>query len=80
MNKSSFKSPEFEKFLENTLERISNYLIETNYKLENIKLKDLIQWHDEGPKGPRRVYPHTDCPIEIKGVIERIIIEEFNKK
>lgn len=79
MNKSTFKSPEFEKCLENTLERISIYLIKTNYTLENIKLKDLIQWHDEGQKGPRRVYPHTDCPIDIKFIIDRLIKEEFNK-
>lgn len=79
MNKSTFKIPEFEKRLKSTFERISNYFIETNYTLEKLKLKELIQWHDESQKGPRRVYPHTDCPLEIKVIIERIIKEEFDR-
>jgi hypothetical protein len=79
MNKSTFKSAEFEKRLENIFERISNYIIQTNYKLEKLKIKELVQWHYESQKGPVRIYPHTECPHEIKVIIERIIIEEFDK-
>ena len=79
MKQSTFKSPEFEKRLENTFERISNYFIETNYSLETIKIRELVQWHYESQKGPIRLYPHTECPLDIKLIIERIIIEEFER-
>ncbi len=77
MNKSIFKSTDFEKRLENTFERISNYLIETNYSLQKINIRELVQWHYESQKGPIRIYPHTECPLDIKVMIEKIIIEEF---
>ncbi|WP_262909128.1 hypothetical protein [Tenacibaculum piscium] len=42
-------------------------------------VEELIQWNDVTPKGPRNVYPHSNCPNELKNIVNGIIEQEFKE-
>lgn len=77
MNKDFFKKPDFDSRIKSAIENLRNYLTDKNYELSEFKVEELIQWHDETPKGPRNVYPHNDCPTELKNIIDKMIKQEF---
>lgn len=77
MDKDFFKRPDFEKRLNKANEKLATYITENEYEVKNIKAEEIIQWHDESPSGPRKVYPHNDCPSEIRNIVNDIITAEF---
>lgn len=77
MNKDFFKQPDFQKRLDKANEKLTKYLMEKEYEVKDIKVEELIQWHDESPSGPRKVYPHNDCPSDIRNIVNEIITTEF---
>lgn len=79
MNKDFFKKPEFDNRLKNVIEKLKKYLTDKQYELTGFKVEELIQWHDLTPKGPRNIYPHTNCPAELKNIIIEIIKQEFKE-
>jgi|TARA_B110000902_G_scaffold95097_1_gene112597 hypothetical protein len=79
MNKDFFKRPDFDNRLNNATETLRKYLTDKEYELTELKVEELIQWHDITPKGPRNIYPHSDCPTELKNIINGIIEQEFTE-
>lgn len=77
MNKDFFKKTDFENRLKNANKILEKYLTDKNYELKELNVNELIQWHDKSPKGPREIYPHSDCPNEIKNIVNGIIEQEF---
>ena len=77
MKKAFFKVPDFQKRLDAATRKLLLYLKEKEYETKYIKVDELIQWHDETPNGPGKVYPHNNCPSEIKNIVNDIIREEF---
>jgi len=79
MNIDIFKNPEFDNKIKNVTEELKKCLTDKQFELIGFKVEELIQWHDLTPKGPRKIYPHTDCPTELINIISEIIIREFKE-
>jgi hypothetical protein len=54
-------------------------MTDKKYELTGFKVQELIQRHDVTPKGPRNIYPHTNCPTELKNIVTEIIKREFKE-
>lgn len=61
-----FKKPDFDNRLTNATETLRIYLTDKEYELTELKVEELIQWHDITLKEPRNIYPHSDCPTKLK--------------
>tara|TARA_R110002096_G_scaffold428380_1_gene639987 strand:+ start:485 stop:733 length:249 start_codon:yes stop_codon:yes gene_type:complete len=75
--KKLFKNVEFDKKIKSLNNTIEHYLNEKEFKLTDITLEELVQWHDVSTKGPRQIYPHEKCPSQIKNIVQNFINEEF---
>ena len=75
--KHPFKNPEFEQNLNSLNKKIELYLSEKEFELKNITLEHLIQWNDVSVNGSRLIYPHENCPSEIKNIVQSFINDEF---
>lgn len=73
-----FENKEFKTKLNSVKVKISNYLNEKQFDLGDLDIDRLILWHDEGNK--TLIYPHTNCPIEIRNIVIKFIQEEFPQK
>lgn len=79
MNKDFFRKPDFDNRLKKATEKLRNYLSGKEYELTELKVEELMQWNDVTPKGPRNVYPHSNCPNELKNIVNGIIEQEFKE-
>ena len=77
--KNPFKNSEFEKKIKSLNSKIEQYLNEKEFELTDITLTELIQWHDVSIRGPRMIYPHENCPSQIRNIVQNFINEEFNE-
>ena len=75
-----FKNELFEKKIKLLTQKIELYLNDMDYNLEEITIKELIQWNDSPNGNKRLIYTHEKCPIEIKHIIQDFINKEFEKK
>ena len=71
-----FENPEFKTKLSYLKIKISTFLNERSIDLGDLNIDSLIQWHDI-PNHERIIYPHENCPSEIRDTIIKLIKEEF---
>jgi hypothetical protein len=71
-----FENQEFNTKLNSLKIKISNFLNDGNIDLGDLNIDSLIQWHDT-PNHVRRIYPHENCPTEVRNTIIKFIKEEF---